>query len=138
MRHICLAFVFVCAVSTSVTAQSKLKDRIPAPKEKVYRSVLSGEDWKNPVLGVNEDGVVRMKTGNDYAAAAVIVPVTEALSWLELLPPSAWPYGRVVAVQEAGACCHSPDGDAKRIAIRLELVKRLRREGIVVWLWPQG
>jgi hypothetical protein len=86
MRQISLAFLFVYAVSASVTAQSKLRERIPAPKEKVYRTVLSGKDWKNPVLGVNEDGVVRMKTGEDYGAAAVVVPVTEALSWLEVLP----------------------------------------------------
>ena len=136
MHRIRLAVLLVCMVSSTVTAQSTLKARIPAPKPKVYRAVRDGKDWKNPCLIVNEDGVQVRRTGDDYDAQIVLV--AEVLRLLEKLPASAWPYGIVVMVQENGICCREADGHATKRANWVELVDRLRRAGIVVLLVPSA
>jgi hypothetical protein len=136
MHRIFLAVLLGCMVSSTITAQSTLKARIPASKPKVYRAIRDGKDWRNPYLIVNEDGVQVRRTGDDYDAQ--IVSVAEVLGVLEKLPASAWPYGLVVALQENGICCRESDGQARKHANWRELMDRLRRAGIVVSLVPSA
>src|SRR5713101_1026055 len=106
---------------------SSLKARIPPPKRSVYGAVRDGQDWRNPYLIVNEDGVQVRKKGDDYTAP--VVSVGEVMKILEDLPKSGWPYGLVVAVQENGICCRYSDGDERKHANRVDLVDRLKRAG---------
>jgi hypothetical protein len=56
---------------------------------------------------------------------------------LEALPDSAWPYGRVVAIQDIGAVSseiqHSPV-----VEMRDQLSARLGELGVIVGFWPSA
>ncbi len=90
---------------------------IPPPSKNRYMAVHSFEGWENPYLTVQPDMVtvhVLLADANTtpYGAGGMLRPVAarreelnvspeklgEALS---AIPQSAWPYGRVVAIEEA-------------------------------------
>jgi hypothetical protein len=52
-------------------------------------------DWRNPHLIVQADGIEIAET----ASGGSPIPVESVAAALEGLPDSAWPYGRVVAIQ---------------------------------------
>ena len=56
--------------------------------------------WRNPYLIIRVDGVGLLDVGDNLTQILDPDKLTEALA---NLPPSAWPYGRVVAVQEPNA-----------------------------------
>jgi hypothetical protein len=70
----------------------------PASPEK-YRGMIDMKGWQNPYLIIKADGVALLDTGNHEERLLKPAEVTQALA---KLPPSAWPYGRVVAVTENG------------------------------------
>ena len=146
MRQATITMLLVFIVSSGASPQtntkqrtpsaSSLKVRIPPAKHNVYDVIRDGREWKNPYLIVSEDGIEVRKTGDDYTAR--IVPVAEVIDFLENLPKAAWPYGLIVAVQDNGICCRYSDGDARKRDNRLDLLGRLKREGIPVSLWPSA
>jgi hypothetical protein len=54
--------------------------------------------WQNPYLIIKADGVALLDAGNHEEILLKAPELTQALA---KLPPSAWPYGRVVAVTES-------------------------------------
>jgi hypothetical protein len=58
------------------------------------------KSWRNPYLIVKPDGVALLDIANNEEH---IMNPDELTQKLAKLPDSAWPYGRVVAVTEAGA-----------------------------------
>jgi hypothetical protein len=62
------------------------------------------------------------------------MPPGDVVAYLEKLPPSAWPYGLVVAVQESSL--RNANDDAPINRNREELVSLLEKAGIKVNLWP--
>jgi len=60
----------------------------------------------------------------------------DVVAYLEKLPPIAWPYGLVVAVQENGL--RNPGDDVSIKRNREELVRLLEKAGIKVDLWPSA
>jgi hypothetical protein len=72
---------------------------IPAPMPELYVHIQDYAHWKNPYLSVLPDGV-----GIQCLAVAFTkkVPVGALHQTLLSLPLSAWPYGRVVALQAGG------------------------------------
>jgi hypothetical protein len=60
----------------------------------------------------------------------------EVVAYLEKLPPIAWPYGLVVAVQENGVRALDDDAGIKRN--REELLVILEKAGVKVDLWPSA
>jgi len=54
-------------------------------------------NWKNPYLIVRDDGIGLLDLSNDEIH---LLKPEEVPAALAALPSSAWPYGRVVAVQE--------------------------------------
>ena len=70
----------------------------PASPEK-YRGMIDMKGWQNPYLIIKADGVALLDAGNHEERLLKPAEVTQALA---KLPPSAWPYGRVVAVSENG------------------------------------
>jgi hypothetical protein len=141
---ITLLLVFMVASGASPQAKTKertpsvtsLKARIPPPKRSVYGAVRDRRDWVNPYLIATEDGVEVMKKGDVNAAPPV--SVEGVMRFLEDLPKSDWSYGLVVVVQDQSVCCRYSDGEARIRANHVALVRRLKRAGIVVWLWPSG
>ena len=102
---------------------------ISSPKRQLYQSVRDAGDWRNPYLVVCADGV-------DVRGIGGRVLPEELASILARLPKEAWPYGRIVAVQEIGI---RSGGDDELIRDNLTKVLRILREiGIEVELWPSA
>lgn len=70
----------------------------PAAPEK-YRGRIDMKGWRNPYLILRADGVALLDPDNHLERILKPGELTQALG---NLPPSAWPYGRVVAVTENG------------------------------------
>jgi hypothetical protein len=70
----------------------------PASPEK-YRGMIDMKGWQNPYLIIKADGVALLDAGSHEERLLKPAELTQALA---KLPPSAWPYGRVVAVTENG------------------------------------
>jgi len=69
---------------------------IPAASPEKYHNMKNMRDWKNPTLIVREDGIGLLDLANHEIHILKPEDVPTALA---NLPSSAWPYGRVVAVQ---------------------------------------
>jgi len=90
---------------------------IPAPDSAKYSHIQDMKNWRNPYLIVRADGVALFDVAD---SAEIILKPEELLPALAKLPPSNWPYGRVVAAAEAGVMGSERD----KVAIR-------RNKGIV-------
>jgi len=69
---------------------------IPEANPEKYRHVHEMKDWRNPTLIVREDAIGLLDLANHEIH---ILKPEEVPAALANLPPEAWPYGRVVAVQ---------------------------------------
>jgi hypothetical protein len=65
----------------------------------MYRGMADMRGWQNPYLIIKVNGVALLDAGNHEEHLLQPAELTLALA---KLPPSAWPYGRVVAVTENG------------------------------------
>lgn len=74
-----------------------LLQAIPAASSTQYEKIRDMGSWKNPYLIVRSDGVALLDTAD---SAEIILKPEELLPALAKLPPSNWPYGRVVAAAE--------------------------------------
>ena len=110
-----------------------LQSRIPKPDPKKYDPIREGKDWKNPILLVRPEGIEVV----GVTPAAQAIPAESVPDKLEHLPDSAWPYGLIVMVEDAGIV--SSVRALPRIqANRAKLLKILRARGIAVDLWPSA
>jgi hypothetical protein len=120
MRHSCLGLLAAAvAVLVACSAAPNAPDptvlatarilAIPEPMPEKYRSLIHMRGWQNPYLIIRADGVALLDP--DYHLERILKPgeLTQALG---NLPPSAWPYGRVVAVTE-NAIKGSADDEVK-------------------------
>lgn len=85
---------------------------IPAADPKKYLSITEMKNWKNPYLIVREDGIGLLDLSNNEIH---ILRPDEVPAALAALSASAWPYGRVVAIQANGV---SQTSEAGKIQIR--------------------
>jgi len=81
----------------------------PATPEK-YRGMRDMKGWRNPYLILRADGVGLLDPENHLERILKPGELTQALG---NLPPSAWPYGRVVAVSESGVRSGNAEDDVK-------------------------
>lgn len=118
------------------TGMSELKNRIAPADPAKYRSIRDGQDWKNPYFIVQAKGIdaVSLKPATKIATMAP----ADVIAYLEKLPSSAWPYGLVVAVQEAGIRAGGHVDDAPIKENLEELVRLLEKAGVKVKLWPSA
>ena len=72
---------------------------IPPAAPEEYRAMTDMKGWRNPYLILRADGVALLDPDNHLERILKPRELTQALG---NLPPSAWPYGRVVAVTENG------------------------------------
>lgn len=72
---------------------------IPQITEEQNHRLANTKGWRNPYLIVRADGVALLDPDDHLER---IVKPEELTQTLGNLPPSAWPYGRVVAVTENG------------------------------------
>jgi hypothetical protein len=83
------------ALQDAAAQVRRLDPKIGPAIPELYGAVQHAKDWKNPYLVVHADGVeVKFASGRKFISAA------ELERTLLSLPAEAWPYGRVVAVQD--------------------------------------
>ncbi len=103
---------------------------VPVDNPKLYEHIQMAEDWKNPFLQIQGD-LVSIKAHGRQAR----VPVGDVVSVLRGLPVSAWPYGKVVAVQAGSG--PQTSGTASAIdQTREQLDVLLRVNDIEIDYWP--
>ena len=106
--------------------------QIPAPNPQLYVHVQDYEHWRNPFLVVLSDGI---RIHCLAPAFEKKVPVGALHQTLLSLPLSAWPYGRIVAVQAGG-------GPQTNTNLRLVEENRMQSEailkaaGVTIDCWP--
>jgi hypothetical protein len=96
--------------SAPVTPEARIQ-QIPPADPQTYGQVRNMKTWRNPYLIVKTDGIWLLDASNNEEHPLNPDQLLDALS---ALPPSAWPYGRVVAVQESSMGSSGAD----RIALR--------------------
>lgn len=115
------------------SASTELDPHIPPDDLAKYKSVQDAQDWQNPYLVVQKDGVA-FRCLAIAARDWQIIPPAEMKKRLLELPVAAWPYGRVIAVQEIGI---RSKGDDKYIAAnKAKVVSVLKSLGIRINPWP--
>jgi hypothetical protein len=142
-----LLLLFV-AVACSRTPQARLEQafdvRIPAAERARYAHVHDAKDWRNPFLVVGPASVLiissaatRPGTSNPTAIRREIEVRPELVErYLLTIPDSAWPYGRVVAVQQSGVVAPGTD---QAIKTNLHTVQQTcTKLHIVVEPWPSA
>ena len=125
---------------------------IPPPSKSRYMAVHNLSTWENPYLTVQEHmatlhvtvadaNPTSLGTGGMLRPAAarhqdVIIRTSDLPQALAAVPESSWPYGRVVAVEEA----HDTPASA-RPAVRRNVeatLKTLGDLGVVVYEWNEN
>lgn len=127
-------------------------DLIPPPSKTRYMAVRSLAAWENPYLTVQGGMVtlhVLMADANpsQLGEGGLLRPIgarrrnldvrlSDLPTALNAIPPSAWPYGRVVAVEEAH---ETPVHARAEVRRNVEsVVKTLSDLGIVVYEWNEN
>jgi hypothetical protein len=125
---------------------------IPPPSKTRYLAVHSLTSWENPYLTVQQNiatlhitladanpsdvGVGGMLRPIGARRQDLTIRVSDLPAALNAIPETAWPYGRVVAVEEA----HDAPASA-RPAIRRNVeatIKTLSDLGVVVYEWNEN
>jgi hypothetical protein len=120
------------AVPISLVQATAFSQRIPAADLEKYKSVRDAKDWANPYLIVKANGIeVIAKT---IPSGREVVAVGDLREALMTLPSTAWPYGRVVAIQPSGL---GGSGDRTPIARNMQIAQDvLKALPVVVDPWP--
>ena len=108
---------------------------IPAADPAKYGSKTQTSDWKNPYLIVRDDGIGLLDLSNDEIH---ILKPDEVPAALAALPASAWPYGRVVAVEENSTAAGSESTKAQLRQNRALLAGSLEELKIAINWVPSG
>ena len=119
----------------SVQAEG-LDPRIGEPNQQQYDSIIDAKDWKNPILVIRREGIeliAKAITSGDR-----IVAVTDLAEVLRELPVSAWPYGRVVVLQEIGIRTGDVNEERMITANHEQALVILKKLGATVQEWPSA
>jgi hypothetical protein len=143
----------IAAEQREEAAQAKQQmEAIPLPSKAQYMAVKSLNLWQNPYLTVQGSMVtvhVLLADANTstLGQGGLLRPMgarrrdlnvrpTELSAALNAIPQSAWPYGRVVAVEEAHEV---PARDRAQVRRNVEsVVNTLNNLGIVVYDWSDS
>jgi hypothetical protein len=142
----------IAARQQEIDEARKQLELIPPPSKTRYLAVKSLTSWENPYLTV-QGGMVTLHVmaadantsglGNGGMLRPVgarrqdlNIRVTELAQALNAVPESSWPYGRVVAIEEAHDI---PTGARPEVRRNVETVmKELNDLGVVVYEWSDA
>ncbi|MGA7312516.1 MAG: hypothetical protein WBX22_00975 [Silvibacterium sp.] len=138
------------AAAQQVDTDRQQLDQIPPPAKSRYLAIRTRESWGNPFLIVGKKTVTLRimypePPQSDLAPGGLMHPpnarrrelvlrLSELPEALASLPENAWPYGRVVAVEEDMVAAR-----ADRIQVRRNVettMQVLNDLGVVVYEWP--
>jgi hypothetical protein len=123
------------ALPTPAAAQSpseRLNPRIGSPVPARYDAVRDARDWLNPYLQVCAGGINVTVHSIKHKS---LVAIRDLHGTLVKLPVEAWPYGRVVALQECSIVDVPEDTEARRQRLA-EVEAVLKALGLLVTRWP--
>lgn len=153
----------VGAAKNAVTAEQKAQaataqrdqqraalEKIPLPTKSLYVDIHDPSAWENPFISVEADtfdlrviladantstiGVGTMLRPEGARRQEMVIRPGDLMTALVALPPSAWRYGRVVAVAESPQALRK---DRPGIRRNVEaVIQQLNDVGIVVEEWP--
>jgi hypothetical protein len=110
---ICIAVLVSCSKpprapeETAATASPEARiQQIPPADPQKYIGMRDMKAWRNPYLIVKVGGVGLLDVSNSEQQIVDPDKLSDALA---KLPASAWPYGRVVAIQEISAATSEED-----------------------------
>jgi VWFA-related protein len=128
------SYIMPLEAALSDPAKCALDPRIPAPAQEKITPVRDAAGWVNPYFVIKTDGVaITLKAiSQEYES----VPIEELASRVSRLPLEAWPYGRVVAVQEIGI--RSGNDNALIARNRASVEKILTSLGLTINWWPSA
>jgi hypothetical protein len=125
-------------------------DQIPPPAKSRYMAIHTRESWGNPFLIVGKKNVTLRimypePPQSNIAPSGLLHPpnarkrelvlrLSELPEALAALPEDAWPYGRVIAVEEDSVAAR-----ADRVQVRRNVettMQVLNDLGVVVYEWP--
>lgn len=127
-------------------------DQIPPPAKSRYLAVKSLTTWENPYLTIQASMVTLHVTVADantstLGQGGLLRPVgarrqnlnvrtSDLPAALNAIPETAWPYGRVIAIEEAHDAPRSAEPVLRR---NMEsVIKTLGDVGVVVYEWQDG
>ncbi len=136
----------------AVEAAREQLDLIPPPAKSRYMAIRSLSEWENPYLTVQENVATLHVTQADANQSTLgtggmlrpvaarqqnlTVRVSDLPAALDAVPQDCWPYGRVIAIEEA----HDAPASS-RPAVRRNVeaaIKTLGDLGVVVYEWNEG
>lgn len=126
--------------------------QIPPPSKNLYMSVSTMSEWQNPSLTVQEKMIslhVLMPDANpsDLGKGTMLRPEAARRQVLNIdpsnlaealnaVPKEAWPYGRVVAIEEAH---DAPEAARRTLRVNMEkAMDTLNSVGVVADEWNNG
>lgn len=138
------------AAAAALDAERQQLDSIPLPSKNLYESIHTRQSWKNPFLVVGKATVTLSMLYPDMGpdnspAADFLRPTAARRRVLELrpadlpealtaMPSNAWPYGRVIAVEEDPAATRK---DRPLVRRNVEATEQTLSDlGIVAYDWP--
>jgi hypothetical protein len=127
-------------------------DLIPPPSKSRYLAIRSLTTWENPYITVQGSMLtlhVTLADANtsDLGAGGILRPVgarrqdlnirtADLPSALNAVPQTAWPYGRVIAIEEAH---ETPASARPQVRRNMETAMNLLNDlGMVVYEWPES
>lgn len=127
-------------------------DQIPPPSKTRYMAVKSLDLWENPYLTIQGEMVTLHVTLADANTSnlgqggllrpvgarrqTLNVRIDDLPAALNAVPQTAWPYGRVVAVEEAH---NVPTSARPQVRRNMEAaIRSLNDLGVVVYEWQEG
>jgi hypothetical protein len=140
------------ASAQAIEAAREQLDLIPPPSKNRYMAVHNLSTWENPYLTVQQNMAtlhITLADANpsDIGAGGLLRPIgarqqaltiriSDLPSALDAVPENSWPYGRVVAVEEAH---DTPSSDRPAVRRNVETtIKTLGDLGVVVYEWTDG
>jgi len=138
------------ATATEQDSQRAQLELIPLPTKSMYVDIHEPSAWANPFLSVGADTITLRITFADAIPSTVgqgtmLRPAAARRQELQLrpadlakaiiaIPPSAWKYGRVIAVAESPVAAPK---DRPKVRRNVEAaIQQLNDLGIVVEEWP--
>ncbi|HKY20280.1 MAG TPA: hypothetical protein VJM31_03585 [Vicinamibacterales bacterium] len=90
--------ILVLTAAGITASQGRLRKQIQKANPKKFETVRDAKQWRNPFVVVTANGIEVIST--KVPGGRKHVAVEDFRSLLMALPLSAWPYGRVVALQD--------------------------------------
>lgn len=114
----------------------RLNPQIGPPNPQQYGSIRVAKDWKNPYVVILKNGIEVIANGL-RDGRAIVAPADLRRTLIDL-PVTAWPYGRVAAVQENGIRAADRSDDqpiAHNLRTTLAILNALQ---VTVDRWPSA